>query len=194
MMLALSAKSLTFSRCSFQCSLRFDLVPCWHGGIHNDPFGRIDYVVTTSPNCAFFRPRELPLSGCQFVRFLVFSRFLVLVRQAGQSLKRITRYRDVCSEFDTTLWKLQLIDFAGLTSSLSAVEPEMPTNPITSQRMPIRRRLEEATVEPTFRIFKVAPDGPSTQMCTMKCPRCGSTASKEKPEEQFRCERCGWKL
>src|SRR5215469_3701199 len=120
--------------------------------------------------------------------FLFFSRFLVLVRQVGQSLKRITRHRDVRSASDTTLWKLQLIDFAGLTSSFSALEPEVHTN------LPMRLRLEEAPVESTFHIFKVAPDGPLTQMCTMKCPRCGSTASKEKPEEQFRCERCGWKL
>jgi ribosomal protein L37AE/L43A len=49
-------------------------------------------------------------------------------------------------------------------------------------------------MESTFHIFKVTPDGPLTQMCTMKCPRCGSTASKEKPEEHFKCERCGWKL
>ena len=55
----------------------------------------------------------------------------------------------------------------------------------------MRRRLKEATVESTFHIFKVTPDGPLTQMCTMKCPRCGTTASKEKPEEQFKCERCG---
>ena len=60
--------------------------------------------------------------------------------------------------------------------------------------MPMRRRLEEVTVESTFHIFKVAPDGPLTQMCTMKCPRCGSTASKEKPEERFKCDRCGWRL
>ena len=33
-----------------------------------------------------------------------------------------------------------------------------------------------------------------TQMCTMKCPRCGNTATKSKPEEQFKCEKCGWKL
>ena len=58
----------------------------------------------------------------------------------------------------------------------------------------MRCRLQEATVESTFRIFKVTPDGPLTQMCTMKCPRCGSTACKEKPEERFKCERCGWKL
>ena len=48
-------------------------------------------------------------------------------------------------------------------------------------------------MESTFHILKVTPDGPLTQMCTMKC-RCGSAASKEKPEEQFKCERCGWKL
>ena len=123
-----------------------------------------------------------------------FLRLLVLVRQVGQSLKKITRYRDVRSEFDTTFWKRQLIDFARLTSPLSAVEPEVRTNRITSQRMPMRLRLEEATVGSTFHSSKVTPDGPLTQMCTMKCPRCGSTASKEKPEEQFRCERCGWKL
>jgi hypothetical protein len=52
------------------------------------------------------------------------------------SLKEITRYRHVPSEFDTTLWKLQLIDFAGLTSPSSAVEPEVHTN------MPMRRRFE----------------------------------------------------
>jgi hypothetical protein len=45
------------------------------------------------------------------------------------SLKEITPYRDVSSEFDTTLWKLQLIDFAGLTSPLSAVEPEVHNKP-----------------------------------------------------------------
>ena len=33
-----------------------------------------------------------------------------------------------------------------------------------------------------------------THMCTMKCPRCGNTATKSKPEEQFKCEKCGWKL
>ena len=33
-----------------------------------------------------------------------------------------------------------------------------------------------------------------TQICTMKCPHCGSTGSKEKPEQQFKCEGCGWKL
>jgi hypothetical protein len=54
------------------------------------------------------------------------------------SLKEITRYRDVRSEFDTTLWKLQLIDFAGLASPLSAVEPEVHTNRIVSERMPMR--------------------------------------------------------
>jgi ribosomal protein S27AE len=70
----------------------------------------------------------------------------------------------------------------------------MLINRIASRRMPIRCRLEEAPVESTFHIFKVTPDGPLTQMCTMKCPRCGSTACKEKPEERFRCERCGWKL
>jgi hypothetical protein len=109
------------------------------------------------------------------------------------SRKEITRYRGVPSAFDTALWELQLIDFAGLTP-LSAVEPEVHTNRIASQQMPMRRRLKEAAVESTFHIFKVTPDGPLTQMCTMKCPRCGTTASKEKPEEQFKCERCGWKL
>lgn len=109
-------------------------------------------------------------------------------------LKEITWYRDAVLEFDTTLWKLQLIDFARLTSPLSAVEPEMHTNRIASQRMPMRRRLKEATMESTFHIYTVTPNGPLTQMCTMKCPRCGSAASKEKPEEHFKCERCGWKL
>jgi hypothetical protein len=41
--------------------------------------------------------------------------------------EKITWYRDVRSGFDSTLWKLQLIDFAGLTSPLSAVEPEVHT-------------------------------------------------------------------
>jgi len=31
-------------------------------------------------------------------------------------------------------------------------------------------------------------------MCTMKCPRCGQTATKAKPQDQFTCESCGWKL
>jgi hypothetical protein len=31
-------------------------------------------------------------------------------------------------------------------------------------------------------------------MCTMKCPRCGQTATKEKPRDQFKCESCGWRL
>jgi hypothetical protein len=48
----------------------------------------------------------------------------------GIPLKEITWYRDAALEFDTTLWKLQLIDFAGLTSPLSAVEPEVHTNQI----------------------------------------------------------------
>ena len=110
------------------------------------------------------------------------------------SLKEITRYLDVPSEFDATLWKLQLIDFAGLTSPLSAVEPKVHTNRIASQQMPMRIRWEEAMEKTTFDIFKLTPDGPLTQMCTMKCPHCGSTASKAKPEERFKCERCGWKL
>ena len=49
-------------------------------------------------------------------------------------------------------------------------------------------------MEPTFHIFKVTPDRPLTQMCTMKCPRCGSTATKVKPQERFKCEGCGWQL
>ncbi len=53
----------------------------------------------------------------------------VLVRQVAMPLKEITWYRDTVLEFDTTLWKLQLIDFAGLTSPLSAVEPEMQYKP-----------------------------------------------------------------
>jgi hypothetical protein len=28
----------------------------------------------------------------------------------------------------------------------------------------------------------------------MKCPSCGGTATKEKPEDQFQCESCAWKL
>src|SRR5271156_812635 len=36
--------------------------------------------------------------------------------------------------------------------------------------------------------------GVMTQICTMKCPHCGSTATKAKPEQQFKCEGCGWKL
>ena len=31
-------------------------------------------------------------------------------------------------------------------------------------------------------------------MCTMKCPSCGGTASKDKPEDQFKCESCAWRL
>jgi ribosomal protein S27AE len=99
--------------------------------------------------------------------------------------------RDVRSEFEQRPGN-QLIDFAGLLlhqrrGTGNAYKPN-------STPMPMRRRLEEATVESTFDIFKVTPDGPLTQMCTMKCPRCGSTASKEKPEERFKCEQCGWKL
>ncbi len=37
----------------------------------------------------------------------------------GNVAEEITRYRDLRFEFDTTLWKLQLIDFAGLTSLLA---------------------------------------------------------------------------
>ena len=33
-----------------------------------------------------------------------------------------------------------------------------------------------------------------THICTMKCPRCGSTATKVKPQERFKCESCGWQL
>ena len=33
-------------------------------------------------------------------------------------------------------------------------------------------------MESTLHIFKVTPDGPLTQMCTMKCPRCGTTAPR----------------
>ncbi len=65
---------------------------------------------------------------------------------------------------------------------------------IASQRMLMRRRLMEATVKSTVHICKITPGGPVTHMCTMKCPRCGNTASKETPEERFKCERCGWKL
>ena len=64
---------------------------------------------------------------------------LVLVRQVATSMKEITRYRDVRSEFDTALRKLQLIDFAGLTSPLGAMETEVHTNRIASQRTPMRR-------------------------------------------------------
>jgi transposase-like protein len=35
---------------------------------------------------------------------------------------------------------------------------------------------------------------PMTQICTMKCPHCGSTAIKAKPEQQFKCDGCGWRL
>ena len=35
---------------------------------------------------------------------------------------------------------------------------------------------------------------PMTQICTMKCLHCGSTAIKAKPEQQFKCDGCGWKL
>ncbi len=49
-------------------------------------------------------------------------------------------------------------------------------------------------MESTFHIFKVTPVGPLPQSCTMKCPHCGNSASKTKPEEQFKCERCGWKV
>src|ERR1700758_4553060 len=31
-------------------------------------------------------------------------------------------------------------------------------------------------------------------MCTMKCPRCGQTATKAKPQDQFYCGSCGWRL
>jgi len=34
----------------------------------------------------------------------------------------------------------------------------------------------------------------TTQVCTMKCPKCGNTATKPKPADQFKCEQCGWKL
>jgi predicted RNA-binding Zn-ribbon protein involved in translation (DUF1610 family) len=34
----------------------------------------------------------------------------------------------------------------------------------------------------------------TTHVCTMKCPKCGSTATKPKPADQFKCEQCGWKL
>ena len=53
---------------------------------------------------------------------------VVLVRQVGLSLKKITRYRDLHFEFGTTSWERQLIDCAGLTSPLNVVEPEVPTN------------------------------------------------------------------
>jgi len=33
-----------------------------------------------------------------------------------------------------------------------------------------------------------------THICTMKCPKCGSTATKPKPADQFKCDQCGWKL
>jgi hypothetical protein len=49
-----------------------------------------------------------------------FSSVLVLVRQVVVSVKEITRYRDVASAFEVTPWKLQLIDFAGLTSPLAS--------------------------------------------------------------------------
>ena len=107
------------------------------------------------------------------------------------SLEKLHNIVDVRSEFEQPSGN-QLIDFAALLLHQrrgigNAYKPDgIP--------MPMRRRLEEVTVESTFHIFKAAPDGPVTQMCTMKCPRCGSTASKEKPEERFKCERCGWKL
>ena len=63
----------------------------------------------------------------------------------------------------------------------------MHANRIASQRMPEDVAIEGAAMESTFHILKVPPDGPLTQMCTMKCPRGGSTASKE-PEEQFKCD------
>jgi transposase len=31
-------------------------------------------------------------------------------------------------------------------------------------------------------------------ICTMKCPKCGNTATKSKPADQFKCDHCGWKL
>jgi len=34
----------------------------------------------------------------------------------------------------------------------------------------------------------------TTHVCTMKCPKCGNTATKPKPADQFKCENCGWKL
>lgn len=34
----------------------------------------------------------------------------------------------------------------------------------------------------------------TTRVCTMKCPKCGNTATKPKPADQFKCENCGWKL
>jgi hypothetical protein len=33
-------------------------------------------------------------------------------------------------------------------------------------------------LESTFHFSTVTPDGPSTQICTMKCPHCGSTAPR----------------
>src|SRR5579859_2350910 len=31
-------------------------------------------------------------------------------------------------------------------------------------------------------------------VCTMKCPCCGQIASKARPQDQFKCDSCGWRL
>lgn len=53
---------------------------------------------------------------------------------SGTVAEKITRHCDVRSEVGRTLRELQLIDLAGLNSPLSAVEPEMRTNRMASQR------------------------------------------------------------
>jgi tRNA(Ile2) C34 agmatinyltransferase TiaS len=42
----------------------------------------------------------------------------------------------------------------------------------------------------------VIPEGEAEMMsvCTMKCPHCGGTACKATPQDQFKCNSCGWKL
>ena len=61
----------------------------------------------------------------------------------------------------------------------------MHANRIASQRMPERRRDLRSRDGVHIPYLESSP---LTQMCTMKCPRGGSTASKEKPEEQFKCD------
>jgi len=67
-----------------------------------------------------------------------------------------------------------------------------PDEPAEPQRVPTSGFA--ALSEPVKRSRDAQRMVVMTQICTMKCPHCGGSATKTKPEERFKCEGCGWKL
>jgi transposase-like protein len=57
-----------------------------------------------------------------------------------------------------------------------------------------RKISQEVTVPLQFELTVLIMETVMTQICTMTCPHCRNTATKAKPEEKFKCDRCGWQL